>query len=281
MILSFNPIFEGDLQIICAGRDPDERDLAAVRSARAVVLPQGCGHALYRMARENCPHVFPNYDARFSYPGKLKQIVLFRNHGAPHPKTHIFDNVNSFPDLNDPKGLRALPAFPFVFKFDWGGEGDFVYLIESIDQLKNAVDRARQYERSGQKGFLVQQFIHGKNRTLRVVVIYEKIIAYWRKHSENQFYGNLSKGAEIDKNSDPDLREAGKRRVIDLCKKTGINLAGFDLIFSMKDNNPKPLFLEINYFFGRKGLGGSEAYYEMLTGEIRRWIDNIDLIKNP
>jgi len=33
------------------------------------------------------------------------------------------------------------------------------------------------------------------------------------------------------------------------------------------------LFLEINYFFGRKGLGGSEAYYKLLQQEIDRWIN--------
>ena len=74
MILSFNPIFEGDRQIICAGREPDEKDLKAVRSADAVILSQGCGQSLYTMARQNCSYVFPNYDARLSYPGKLKQI---------------------------------------------------------------------------------------------------------------------------------------------------------------------------------------------------------------
>ena len=253
MILSFNPIFEGDRQIICAGRDPDKTDLTAVRSAHAVILPQGCRQSLYRMARENCPHVFPNYDARFSYPGKVKQIMLFRNCDSPHPDSRLFEDVASFANLNDGNSLSKLPPFPFVFKFDWGGEGDFVYLINSVDQLKSYLDRARQYEHSGQKGFLIQQYIPGKNRDLRVVVINGNVITYWRQYSENCFPGNLQKGATIDKDSDPDLQETGKRRVMALCKKTGINLAGFDLIFSMENNNPEPLFLEINYFFGRKG----------------------------
>ena len=32
--------------------------------------------------------------------------------------------------------------------------------------------------------------------------------------------------------------------------------------------------LEINYFFGRKGLGGSDAYYEILNEEIDKWLLN-------
>ena len=35
------------------------------------------------------------------------------------------------------------------------------------------------------------------------------------------------------------------------------------------------MLLEINYFFGRKGLGGSEAYYKILHEEIRTWLDGI------
>ena len=73
MILSFHPCFEADINIICAGREPDHNDSAAMRSAAAVILPQGCREALYRMAKQNCAHVFPNYDARFEYPGKTGQ----------------------------------------------------------------------------------------------------------------------------------------------------------------------------------------------------------------
>ena len=60
MIVSFHPLFEADRNIICAGRE----DPAAIRAADAVILSQGCYRALYEMAWENCPHVFPNYDAR-------------------------------------------------------------------------------------------------------------------------------------------------------------------------------------------------------------------------
>ena len=70
MILSFHPCYEADSNILCAGRDPDEKDLAAIRAADAVILPQGCREALYLLARQNCSYVFPDYDARFQYPGK-------------------------------------------------------------------------------------------------------------------------------------------------------------------------------------------------------------------
>ena len=58
----------------------------------------------------------------------------------------------------------------------------------------------------------------------------------------------------------------------DFCKKTGINLAGFDFILRPDAPDNTLLFLEINYFFGRKGLGGSLHFYDLLTEEIETWL---------
>jgi ribosomal protein S6--L-glutamate ligase len=71
--------------------------------------------------------------------------------------------------------------------------------------------------------------------------------------------------------------DAGRQVVKAFCDRTGINLAGFDLIFPSGSDRPKPLFLEINYFFGRRGLGGSERYYRLIDRAIRRWLSSLDL----
>ncbi|MDX2447364.1 MAG: hypothetical protein QNK29_09245, partial [Desulfobacterales bacterium] len=135
------------------------------------------------------------------------------------------------------------------------------------------------YEKSGQYGFLLQALIPAKGRSLRVVVIHQTCIAYWRVNEEmDGFYTNLAKGAKIDPVSDPTLQEAAIDATRKFCAQTRINLAGFDFLFSEQDLAAgiiQPLFLEINYFFGRKGLGGSEKYYKMLQAEIDRWIKQI------
>ena len=46
MIVSFHPLFEADKNIICAGREPGADDLAAIKAAEAVILPQGCRQSL-------------------------------------------------------------------------------------------------------------------------------------------------------------------------------------------------------------------------------------------
>jgi ribosomal protein S6--L-glutamate ligase len=279
MILSFHPIFEGDKQIIVAGRAPGKKELNAIRAADAVILPQGCKQPLYQMATDTCPRVFPNYDARFAFPGKLMQIELFRKTGTPHPRTRLFSDMDDYWERSS-SGDLAQWEFPFVFKFAWGGEGDAVFPVTAPNQLDRLLDLARKAERPGQKGFLFQEYISSGNKTLRVVVIHDRILSYWRRN-RGGFYSNLSKGAFIDRDFDPGLQKVGQKAVTAFCGKTRINLAGFDLIFSLNPADENSLFLEINYFFGRKGLGGSQPYYVLLTAQIIRWIHDMGLTYCP
>jgi ribosomal protein S6--L-glutamate ligase len=280
-ILSFHPLFEGDQNILCAGRDPDRTDLEALKTADAVILPQGCQRALYEMATRNCRHVFPNYRARFDYPEKIGQIQLFQETGMAHPQTETFSAMAAFAERYGELPGKAAFEFPFVFKFNWGGEGDNVFRVANAEQFQNLQLQAIRYERTGQTGFLLQEFIPTRSRALRVVVIGRTILAYWRIHPDpNAFYVNIPEGAVIDAEADPNLQAAAVMATRFFCQKTGINLAGFDFLFSsqaLESGLVKPLFLEINYFFGRRGLGGSEKFYELLQEEIKKWIDALPL----
>ncbi len=101
MILSFHPCFVADKNIICAGRKPGKGDLEEISLADAVILPQGCSEMLYNMARENCRNVFPNFDARFKYPGKTGQILLFQETGVPHPETETYQTVSALYNFHE------------------------------------------------------------------------------------------------------------------------------------------------------------------------------------
>jgi ribosomal protein S6--L-glutamate ligase len=274
MIVSFHPLFRADRNIICAGREPGHAELSAIREASAVILPQGCPQGLYFTARNNCLNIFPNYDARFHYPGKTGQIRLFREKSIPHPPTEIFSSLDEFKRrYPGPYG----PNLPLVFKFDWGGEGDTVFFVKSNDELERCIVSAARCEASGQNGFLIQEYIPCANRSLRVAVIGGCIISYWRTcRNQNGFHASLSKGAHIDRLGDPGLKERGEKIVAELCRRSAINLAGMDVIFAEGDYPMQPLMLEINYFFGRVGLGGSQEYYRILTKEIKRWLSSLD-----
>ena len=121
MILSFHPIYETDQNIICAGRDPDTSDLAAIKAAEAVILPQGCRQTLYTMAQNHCEHIFPNYDVRFRYPGKIGQIQLFRETDIPYPETETFQSIAEFRNKYGSKPRLFPFELPLVLKLNWGG----------------------------------------------------------------------------------------------------------------------------------------------------------------
>ncbi len=273
MILSYHPCYAGDQNRLCAGRSPDDTDAAAIKKADAVILPQGCAPPLFEMAAENCAHVFPDYTRRFRYPGKIGQVQLFRKFGAPHPETLAFTSMDDFYHFCGREEPASPFGYPFVFKFSWSGEGKNVWLVNHAAEFSRLVRKAAVFERSGQKGFLLQRFIQTGGRSLRVVVIDELCRSYWRVQPDSsRFSAQIAQGAEIDHHADRGLREQAKTAVMDFCTATGINLAGFDILFEKDHSDPAALFLEINYYFGRRGLGGSEAFYKLLCGEIDKWL---------
>ena len=277
MILSYHPCFLGDRNLLCAGREPDAGDLAAIRSADAVILPQGCSGSLYAMAKAGCPNVFPNFDVRFAFPGKTGQARLFGQTRVPHPRTEAYPNLAALHTCYGLCPQQTSLGFPLVFKLNHGGEGEHVYRLDGPAALAGALDIARRYEHSGQAGFVFQEYVPCGNRSLRVVVIGQTTRSYWRvQPTPGTWTANLAKGAHLDPHADPHLQQAAVEAVRRFCGLTAINLAGFDLIFSAASDSPTPLFLEINFFFGRKGLGGSESFYALLNSEILNWIKWLD-----
>jgi ribosomal protein S6--L-glutamate ligase len=278
MILSFHPLFEADINITCAGRPPAKADLEAIQNADAVVLAQGCSRGLYEMARENCRHVFPNYDARFQYPEKIGQMKLLQSLGVPVPRTKCFQNGEAFHQNFDSRQAGQIFGYPLVFKFNWGGEGDTVFLIESGDDLAQLLEKASCFEKSGQSGFMLQKYISFSRRCLRVAIIGEHASAYWRIQPDPLKFGtSISRGGYVDRQSDPALMQKGIQMAKTICDKTDINLAGFDFLVDEKNPAEEILCLEINYFFGRRGLGGSETFYEILLHQIHQWIEKTGL----
>lgn len=277
MIVSYHPCIVADRNVLCAGRLPDQTDREVMTAADAVILPQGCSKPLYETAISACSHVWPCYDARFTYPGKTGQTRLFRELDLPHPDTEVYSGTADY-RLRTDGGSRLPFPFPMVLKLDWGGEGETVFRIDHRGTLKRLLDRLACWETTGQTGFLLQRYVPCGNRTLRVALIGIHRILYWRRQNDpNQFHANLDKGGVIDFDVEPDLRDAALEAVERLCRLARIHLAGIDLLFSEEEKSPLPLFLEINYFFGRKGLGGSEAFYRLLVDAVRHWVKSIGL----
>lgn len=268
-VLSYHLCIETENNRVVRGDKPSPADLAAMACADAIILPQGCRESFYAAARRACPHVFPDYDVCFAYPGKIGQAALFQKMGVPHPLTFSFANIENF-------DAASLPfSYPFVFKSSWGGEGNTVFWVRSENDLHHCLERAVQWQQDGRKGFLLQEYVETGGRSLRVVVIGSDYYPYWRRVEGGGFYTNLAKGAVIDRESLPHLQEKAVVAAKDFCAKTRINLAGFDFLFALCGNNSSPLFLEINFCFRCKGLGGVDAYHRYLEKGIRSWLHQI------
>jgi len=273
MIVSFHPCIDAEKQIIMGDRSPDDEILELVQKASAVILPQGCSGQLYGLCRSNCPKVFPNYDKRFQYPGKTGQARLFKEYGVGIPKTIIWQNVRSLKNRWC-AGMQMPHKLPFIIKTDLGHEGEGVFYVKDENEFSSAVDRLALLERSGNFGFVTQDFLPSGGKVLRVVVIGKQVISYWKVSAEpGDPIVTISRGASIDHHSLALEQEMGRIRVKEFCSKAQIDLAAIDLIFPEEDDRrSEPLFLEINYYFGRRGLGGSERYYEVLLNEVKNWL---------
>ncbi len=277
MILSFHPYIVADLQIILGARDIGPSDMDAIREAKAIVLPQTCPKGLWEACIKNNNALFPNYSLRYRYQGKIGQAVLFRKLGVPHPLTACWRSVTEYEKHIRDSG-RLPHQYPFYLKADRGHEGSGIFFVSDDHSHMEALKRLKGFETTGQYGFVSQEAIDTGGRILRAVVVGGRIITYWKvAGDEGQRVITISKGAHIDKEWGKELQETARRQTLRLLDKTGINLAAIDMIFPAKDPFPSPLFLEINYYFGRRGLGGSDAFYNILLGEVRHWIARLGL----
>lgn len=267
MILSFHPCFVSDAQIILGDRKLSAEDRRLIRRADAILLPQTCSVALYEACANSKAHVFPDYELRFRYPGKVGQSRLFERLEIPHPATERWSSVKKFRD--DLKAENGPPhEMPFFLKADKSHEGDGVCLVTGKKSLDNALARL---EKIGSDRFISQELIPCQGNVLRTVVLHKRIVTYW-KREDHAIISTVSRGARVDKKWKPALRKKGREQARWISEITGINLAAFDLIFNLDDPDPQPFVLEINYSFGRKGMGGSLKYYGLLLKALREWL---------
>lgn len=272
MILSFHPCFSADEQIILGVRRPDDTDVEIMRRAKAILLPQNCSQGLFEAASSSCPYVFPNYVTRFRYPGKTGQKRLFENLCMPHPETCAWASVQEFERFDLEAGESPHP-FPFCIKTDHGHEGEGVYLVRAKSEMRRVLNEMRLRERSGGGGFLSQAFVEGGGNVMRVVILAGRHVTYWKRPPQAEtLITTVSQGAVIDHAWRPELQKRASALAHDLTERTGINLAAIDFVFPLSEEDPEPLLLEINYSFGRRGLGGSLAYYALLHAALREWI---------
>ena len=272
MILSFHPCLDADAHILLGDRALSTADIRLIACAEAVILPQGCRPDLYEICTRYATRTFPRYDIRFRYPGKTGQSLLFEQLEVPHPRTLRWTGASAFRTRN-PDPARPPHPFPFFIKDDKSHEAQGVHFIRDEKDLDEVIFRLLSMESSGASGFVTQDYIPCGGNVVRAVIIGKKTLAYWKRPARpGQIVTTLAGNAFIDHTWKPQLLKKAEQVLKDFSQKTGINLAAIDVVFPMHSKEPGPLFLEINYFFGRRGLGGSRRYYGMLYEAVRNWL---------
>jgi ribosomal protein S6--L-glutamate ligase len=271
VILSFHPCITADRQVILGPRSPGLPEKGLAASADAVLLPQTCRESLYRLCLEAGADCFPCYDLRFSYPGKTGQARLFLERGLPHPLSRTWTSVAALrDDVRTPDGLPHEP--PFFVKTDTDHEGLGISCIRSFQELMSTLDDLERRYGDRPEKVLTQEMIPTEGNVLRAVILNRRILTYW-KRSEQGSIATIAKGARVDSSWRQDLQKKGKLLAVKIREELGIDLAAVDMVFNMLEPEPNPLILEINYMFGRRGLGGGEMYYRLLFRAVKEWLE--------
>jgi len=272
MIVSFHPCLVTDNQVILGSRSFGDRDRELMARADAVLLPQTCPEVLYRAAAAACDLVFPSYGPRFDSPGKVGQARLFLQSQVPHPRTRVWPSVRALRQAVEGSG-QGPHGLPFMVKTDLDHEGEGVRLVRDLGELQAVLDLFHLRVSPEGNGILTQECIPSGGNVLRAVILGSGLKTYWKRtHGRGGAISTISRGASIDHEWRPDLQEKGRVLAGDMRGRLGINLAAVDMVFPLDRENPEPLVLEINYSFGRRGLGGSEAYYRLLHEAVREWL---------
>jgi ribosomal protein S6--L-glutamate ligase len=272
VILSFHPCFAAGHQIILGDRKLSSEDHRWIRRADAIILPQGGARELYTACRHSGAQVFPNYDVRLRYPGKLGQTLLFEDFQFPHPETKPWSSVDALRGFIQ-RGGKLSHTFPFLIKAGESHEGEGIFLITDSGALEVVLENLAAWEKTGQAGFISQEMVHNYGNVLRAVILGRQIITYWKRpDNAGESVITISRNALVDRGWRKDLQKKGRSEARRISEKTGIDLAAVDFVFSMRDPDPQPLCLEINYYFGRRGLGGSLNYYRLLHHAIKEWL---------
>jgi ribosomal protein S6--L-glutamate ligase len=258
--VSFNPDIrmEENLPVFSSLDEPEVRCL--LEGAAGVVLPSYVTPWRYRSITRWCRSWFPRLDARFDYCGKTSQIMLFRALGVRHPESALFGNAEELRSYVT--GIEPFGGYPFVLKGDAGGGGSAVFPIRSPEDLLSFLKRL-----PPDRPMLLQRWVEHGGKDLRVVVYGQLAVSYFRV-GDGRFYNNVCRGGRLDHDSWPEHQKKGVEAVRAFCDEVAIDVAGFDLMFP---DSGDPVFVEINFHFGRKGLGGTKGHRRFMNRAVKDW----------
>lgn len=244
--------------------DPETIDL--IRKAAGVLLPSHVSPWTYRSITKHAKEWFPRLEARFNFQGKTRQVDLFNRMGVRHPESLVFETSLRLQAYMNERGSPW--GYPVVLKGDLGGGGETVFPIYKSEDVAKYLPSL-----PGEKPVLIQKWVDHGGKDLRVVIYGDRAVSYFRVGG-GRFYNNICRGGRLDHRGWPDLQEKGVSAARAFCRLAGIDIAGLDLMFP---DEGEPVFLEVNFHFGSKGLGGLKEHQKHVRRAIRSWRDHLIL----
>ncbi|MCB2193691.1 MAG: hypothetical protein KQI62_19100 [Deltaproteobacteria bacterium] len=269
-IVSYHPGLEADINLVLVSQRPlDQHDREVAGRAAAILLPQVCRADLFDLAQASGAPFFPNPATHLSHDGKVGNFRLFSELGLPHPATVEFPDLTAAAQAWE-QGREEVAALgaPVVAKGAGGGMGENVFLVSNPAELRGLAGRLETYCHRGPSGMVLQRFLPGAT-DMRVVLMHDTAQVYWRKAAQREFRANLAQGGSFSTQGPAQEREVALALARRLQKAAGLDLAGVDVMLTPEG---EPLLLEINFFFGRHALGGSEEFLRRYLEAVRRWL---------
>ena len=240
---------------------PGVREL--IIGAAGVVVPRYILPRRYEAITKLAKHWFPCLRAKHVYEGKTRQIRLFRELNIRHPESLLFGNSAELLSHFNSKGVPW--EYPVVLKGDLGGGGSGVFPIYCPDDLTRHIGKI-----PPEQPILFQRWVEHGGKDLRVVTYGQDLAVSYFRVGGGQFYNNVCRGGRMDHDGWPEQQAKGVKASQALCRRAKIDIAGFDLMFP---DEGEPVFVEINFNFGRKGLGGMAGHRRYEIEAVTLWRD--------
>ena len=150
--------------------------------------------------------------------------------------------------------------FPIVVKPIYGGYGNSVLKVNSLNELKNIFEILKFNRRE----IFIQEYIPYKH-DIRVFVVGNKIISAMERIPKDDWRANYSLGAEIKRF---DLNADIENIVLKSVKKIGADIVGVDVLI---DKNNNPYILEMNITPQFRGI----MNFADIPREILKYVEKI------
>lgn len=169
---------------------------------------------------------------------KIATYQMLAKQNITIPKTIIAPKlfpVSQTLDITYLENVALTLGFPFIIKEAFGSFGEQVYLIHTMEEMKEKVISLQG------KPFIFQAFIQSSyGRDVRLHVVGDEVVASMERNASNDFRANVSAGGTM-KQYTPSKEE--ENIAIAATKAIDADIAGVDLLFGV---NGEPIVCEVN-----------------------------------